>query len=144
METNSNKLEYYKEYYQKTKVQRKEYRKINQTKRNKTLSDLEKIKKNIRTLTYMSFRRYKEKKYVKGKKTEHILGCTLDQFVCYIQSLFTEGMTLENQGKGPGKWNIDHITPISSAQTEEEIYKLNHYTNLQPLWWEDNIKKFNH
>jgi hypothetical protein len=50
-------------------------------------------------------------------------------------------MTLENHGQGIGKWNIDHIIPISSAQTEEEIYKLNHYTNLQPLWWEENMAK---
>jgi hypothetical protein len=50
-------------------------------------------------------------------------------------------MTLENHGQGSGKWNIDHIIPISSARTEEEIYKLNHYTNFQPLWWEENMAK---
>ena len=50
-------------------------------------------------------------------------------------------MTLENHGHGVGKWNIDHIIPISFAKTEEEIYKLNHYTNLQPLWWEENMAK---
>jgi hypothetical protein len=40
-----------------------------------------------------------------------------------------------------GKWHLDHIIPLYEAKTEEEILKLNHYTNLQPLWAEDNLKK---
>jgi hypothetical protein len=46
-------------------------------------------------------------------------------------------MSWNNQGS----WHIDHIVPLSSAQTEEEIYKLCHFTNLQPLWAEDNLRK---
>ena len=42
-----------------------------------------------------------------------------------------------------GDIHIDHIKPISLAKTEEEVYLLNHYTNLQPLWAEENIKKSN-
>jgi hypothetical protein len=75
----------------------------------------------------------------KKKKAEEILGCTIEEFVEYLQSQFKEGMTLENHGE----WHIDHIIPLSTATTEEEVIKLNHYTNLQPLWAADNIRKRN-
>ena len=42
-----------------------------------------------------------------------------------------------------GKWHIDHIIPLSSAKTEQDILKLCHYTNLQPLWAKGNIIKSN-
>jgi 5-methylcytosine-specific restriction endonuclease McrA len=54
-----------------------------------------------------------------------------------LEKLFKEGMTWENHGE----WHIDHIIPISKAKTAEEIYKLNHYTNLQPLWKRENLCK---
>jgi hypothetical protein len=48
-------------------------------------------------------------------------------------------MTWDNYGK----WHMDHIYPLSLAKTTEEIEKLCHYTNLQPLWAVDNIRKGN-
>jgi len=42
-----------------------------------------------------------------------------------------------------GEWHIDHITPYASARTEEDIIKLSHYTNLQPMWAEENLTKNN-
>jgi hypothetical protein len=48
-------------------------------------------------------------------------------------------MTWDNYGVGG--WEIDHIIPLASAKTEEEVYKLCHYTNLQPLWANENFKK---
>ena len=52
-----------------------------------------------------------------------------------------EKMTFDNHGLYG--WHIDHIIPISSAKTEEEIIKLCHYTNLKPLWAKDNLSKSN-
>jgi hypothetical protein len=48
-------------------------------------------------------------------------------------------MTIHNYGQ----WELDHKMPISSAQTEEDIIRLNHYSNYQPLWKKDNLKKSN-
>ena len=46
-------------------------------------------------------------------------------------------MTCDNHGE----WHIDHILPLASAKDDEEVFKLCHYTNLQPLWAEDNLIK---
>lgn len=71
-------------------------------------------------------------------KTLEILGCgTWEFFKDYIEGKFLPGMTWENRDK----WHIDHIIPLVTAVTEEDVYRLNHYTNLQPLWAEDNLKK---
>jgi hypothetical protein len=148
-ENKEYKLEYDRQYHQNHREillqKKREYYQQNKEKYFVwQQTGLGKFKSNIRGLVYHSLKRSKEGRYKKGKKTEEVLGCSLDEFIIYLQSIFTEGMTLENHGQGPGYWNIDHIIPLSSAKTEEEIYKLGHYTNLQPLWFEDNMKKFNH
>jgi len=74
------------------------------------------------------------------KKNTHFseyIGCTLEELKLHIEKQFTEGMNWENQGF----WHLDHKTPLVSATTEEELYKLCHYTNIQPLWGPDNLSK---
>ena len=77
----------------------------------------------------------------RNKSSQEIIGCDIEYFKTYISSQFKEGMNWENYGYYG--WHIDHIIPLSSAINDDEIYKLCHYTNLQPLWAEDNIKKSN-
>lgn len=96
-----------------------------------------KIKCKVRSMIYNSFRRGKNGRYRKNTKTEQILGCTMDDFIIHLQSLFEDGMTIHNHGK----WHIDHIKPLSLAKNVSEIMQLCHYTNLQPLWAIDNMKK---
>lgn len=85
----------------------------------------------------------------KNSKTSIILGCTFEEFRNYIESKFESWMTWDNRGlyNGIAKygWDLDHIIPSSSATTEEDIIKLNHYTNYQPLCSKVNrdIKKNN-
>jgi len=75
----------------------------------------------------------------KNFKTMDALGCTSSELKHHLQSKFTEGMNWDNYGK----WHVDHIKPISFAKTEQEAIQLSHYTNLQPLWAADNLKKSN-
>jgi hypothetical protein len=100
---------------------------------------LKMLKHNIRVLIGGSFKRGVNGLFRKDLLTEDILGCSIEFFTQYLQSQFTEGMTLENHGE----WHIDHIKPISLAKSEDEIYLLCHYTNFQPLWALDNLKKKN-
>ena len=73
----------------------------------------------------------------KNSNTTEILGCSLEEFKSYIESKFESWMTWENRGLYNGEfnygWDLDHIIPISSVNSEEEMIKLNHYTNFQPL-----------
>ena len=77
----------------------------------------------------------------KLKRTEDLLGCSIDDFKNHIQNLFKEGMTWENHGIYG--WHIDHIIPCSSfdLSKEEDQKKCFHFTNMQPLWWIDNLIK---
>lgn len=77
--------------------------------------------------------------YTKNSKSFQILGCEYNYFITYIESKFKDGMNWDNYGK----WHLDHIIPISSARNEQDIIKLNHYTNFQPLWAKDNLIKYN-
>ncbi len=114
-------------------------------KKNKRLSDdLFRISDNIRKSISKSFA---NKNNRKNLKSELILGCTFKEFKLYIESKFESWMTWENYGLYNGRecygWDLDHIIPIASAKTEEEIIKLNHYLNFQPLcsYINRNIKR---
>jgi hypothetical protein len=92
------------------------------------------IRETIRRLINLSFTRHG---ILKSNRTNEILGCSYNQFKEYIQSKFVDGMNWDNRCE----WELDHIIPISSAQSETEVYLLNHYTNFQPLWRYDNRLK---
>lgn len=102
-------------------------------------NDLEwKIKKTLRTRFLRAV-----KKEFKNSSVTKLLGCSIDEFKIYLESKFQGGMTWKNHGlKG---WHIDHIIPCAAFDLtkEEEQKKCFHYSNLQPLWWIDNLKKSN-
>lgn len=76
---------------------------------------------------------------IKVAKSLELLGCTGEELAKHLQSQFQGGMTLDNHGK----WHIDHIKPCSAFDLSdpEQQKQCFHYTNLQPLWAEDNLRK---
>ena len=105
---------------------------------------LYRLKLNIRRNIASSIKR---KGFVKTKKTHEILGCSIELFKQHLESKFESWMTWDNYGLYNGTsnygWDIDHIIPSSTGLTEEEVIKLNHYTNLQPLcsYYNRDVKK---
>jgi hypothetical protein len=91
------------------------------------------LAKRIRDRVRESFRRGRFHK----TKTSEILGCDWETAKLHLESQFKEGMSWLNMGE----WHIDHIKPLALATNEEELKSLCHYTNLQPLWAEENIRK---
>lgn len=109
--------------------------KRNKRRKNKYINDiLYYLQENIRASINTSF---SKKNYSKSSRTFEILGCSFEEFKIHLESKFEFWMNWENKGLYNGElnygWDIDHIIPLSSATTEEELTKLNHYTNLQPL-----------
>jgi hypothetical protein len=125
-------------------VRHKKYQKENKDKRNDRLKirlqtdPLFKLSKNMRNRIGIFL---KSKNITKNNKTFDIIGCTSIELKKYIERQFTEGMSWNNYGKYG--WHVDHKIPLDSGRTENEIYKLCYYTNLQPLWWKNNLIKSN-
>lgn len=118
----------------KWQIENKEKVKIQRSIRNKYRLKNDPIfvyKKRIRSMIHTSFLRGG---YSKNGKCENILGCDFDFFKSYIESQFKNGMNWDNI-------HLDHIRPLSAANSKEDVLELNHYTNFQPLLALDNLKK---
>jgi len=122
-----------RKYYLKNK--KSIVRRVCEYERNRIKTDpLFKMKRYLRTRTYIAF---KNKGYRKTSKTQEMLGIDWEVAKQHIERQFNKGMNWNNYGE----WHIDHIIPLSSASTSERLKELCHYTNLQPLWAEDNLSK---
>ena len=108
---------------------RKKYREESRKKRSNVKN---RIRMNLGTRLYLAV----EKKH---GNTMELTGCSKDDLYAHLESKFTDEMTWENYGK----WHIDHIKPCASFDLTkvEEQQKCFHWTNLQPLWAIDNMRK---
>ena len=122
-----------KEYYQNHKKERNEYIK------NKKNTDINfKLSCDLRSRLIRTI-----KNNQKAGSAVRDLGCSIPELKTYLESKFQEGMSWKNWSHTG--WHIDHIIPLDSFDltNREEFLKACHYTNLQPLWAKENIKKKN-
>lgn len=158
---NKDKLKVYKrEYYLKniTNIKKKSQKYyqdniIECRKRNNEYQKINRKEANKRN------KKYKQHLYVKVKaclriritsalkgqnkslSTMFLIGCEIDYLMYHLQKQFKPGMGWDN--RGVYGWHIDHIKPCASFDLSkpEEQRKCFHYTNLQPLWADENFKK---
>ena len=74
---------------------------------------------------------------IKRSSTFTMLGYTPQDLADHLERQFVKGMTWDNRHK----WHIDHIVPISTAETEADVIALNQLSNLRPIWAKDNLAK---
>jgi len=135
-----------KEYYYKNKEKLKKYAKIYRETHKKQINNYWKIrlKYDVSFKLSCSLRNRLNvaiKINQKSGSAVKDLGCSVPELKLYLESKFQPGMTWENWSRTG--WHIDHIVPLSSfnLQNREEFLKACHYTNLQPLWSEENWGK---
>ncbi len=132
-----------KSYYKDTKSDRNKYQR--ETYKKRVQSDpLFKMTINIKSSIRSGI---KKRKFRKTSKTLEILGCSFEFLKAHLESNFKPWMNWDNYGSYDGTlnygWDIDHIIPLCTAKNKEELIKLNHYSNLQPLcsYTNRNVKK---
>jgi hypothetical protein len=157
------KLKYLKEYREKHKEERKKYIEEN---REKIRINQQKYLEKNRERIYKIRKKHEKERYWKDElfrltinlrtrigmalknsgarksyKTPKLLGAEILEVKKYIESLFEEGMTWDNYGYYG--WHIDHKRPLCSFNLKDPKEQLLacHYTNLQPMWGIDNMKK---
>jgi len=143
---NKENQEYYKKYFEEYYIinyEKEKERKLKWSCDNREYFNnyQKKRKKEDILFNIISNMRNSVNRYLKykSKHTFEIIGCSPQFLKEHLENQFVNGMDWDNRSE----WHIDHIIPLSSAKTEEELYKLCHYTNLQPLWAKENMKKSN-
>jgi len=143
----------HQKYYHKNKdkilLQCKIYFQKNKSKINEQIKLKLKTDVNFRIAFYLRNRlREAIKENTKSNHTIELLGCKVEFLRSYLEKKFKKGMTWRNHGngwngKGLQEWNIDHIKPCAKFDLSKpsEQRKCFHYTNLQPLWADENRKK---
>jgi hypothetical protein len=124
-----------KKYYDKNKEMLLQRKKDIHYFKNRLAKDI-----NFKLSRYLSCRIWHAlKRNIKSARTLELLGCSIEFLKGYLASKFIPGMTWENYGK----WHVDHIKPCASydLSNESEQKLCFNYTNLQPLWAEDNLSK---
>lgn len=150
-ETNKKKQNLYNKLYyrenkqellEKNRVYHSKNRHVRQNRdRERSKSDaVYKLSRNVSGLAKRVMKRQTQ-----DERIVDVLGMSAKDFRAYVESQFLPWMNWDNNGKNVGEynktWQLDHVIPMCNAQTEEEVYLLNHWSNFQPLCAKKNNQK---
>lgn len=76
---------------------------------------------------------------MKRERCEKIIGLSVDDFALYLNSTYAD--VYGEAWDGIEKVHIDHIIPLATAETEEDVFRLCHYSNLRLIKSNDNLSK---
>jgi hypothetical protein len=138
-----------KGYYAKNTLTKKQYDAYYRVVNKKRIQDYkksweEKYRQKIEIRIKQNLRRriiHVLKGESKSESSMKLLGCTIEFFMTYLESMFDTRMNWDNYGQFG--WHIDHIKPCYAfdLRIEDQQKLCFHYTNLRPLWWKDNLEK---
>ncbi len=142
----NNRQKEYKEKRTPEQLDRVRAYRRNYEKERRENDPLYKLTQDLRSRNNLIFRSIGIQKDI---TTKEILGIDYEGFLSYIESKFEPWMNWGNKGGGAGVhppntfWDIDHIVPLSTAKTKEDIVRLNHYSNMRPMCSYENryVKK---
>jgi hypothetical protein len=126
-------------YYQRNRTRERKRIMAWQKEQSKT-NPLYRLQQNLRARIHLALKRHRLRKVV---RTFDITGCSIEFLAGWLESRFQDGMTWDNRGMFG--WHIDHVIPCSAFDLSdpEQLRQCFHYTNLQPLWAKDNLRKSN-
>jgi hypothetical protein len=118
--------------------------KINAYERKKRKEDPQfRMAKVLRGRIRSAVKRFVKDGRVTGVSAVRHLGCSLAAFVRHLESRFTTGMSWKNHGNGRGKWNVEHIYPVSAADMSDpiQVRAVFNWRNQIPMWDSENKSK---
>lgn len=126
-----------RDYYDRNKIHFQKKRTAYLTNKRRTDPE-EHLRTNLRSRLYQALKRGRAR--VKLGSAVRDLGCSLGELMAYLEAKFQTGMSWANYGQC---WHVDHVQPLSSFKLtiRRQLLKAVHYSNLQPLWAEDNLRK---
>jgi hypothetical protein len=141
---NANARQYHKKNAEKIKLKRKEYndsgRKYQMILQRFKRNPAAKLGERYRAAVHNALQHTTSHK---NNKTVYYLGCSMDNYRKYLESLWEPTMNWENYGHGNGKWVIDHIRPLCSFDLNDPKQQLEafNFTNTRPYWYISNAQK---